>query len=120
MTLTERVAAHLPFLRRYSRAITGSQTSGDAFVAATLEALIADISIFPNASSDRVALYKLFARILKSASVEVPQIVSPYAWEKRAVANLASSPGPAIRYATSRRRFRLLPTCRLSRASTAS
>jgi len=95
MTLTERVAAHLPFLRRYSRAITGSQTSGDAFVVATLEALIADLSIFPKASSDRVALYKLFARILKSATVEMPQIVSPFAWEKRAMSNLSSVPTQA-------------------------
>lgn len=92
MTLTERVAAHLPFLRRYSRAITGSQTSGDAFVAATLEALIADLSVFPKASTDRVALYKLFVRILKSATVEVPQVVSPYAWEKKAAANLSTVP----------------------------
>ena len=95
MTLTERVAAHLPFLRRFSRAITGSQTSGDAFVAATLEALIADISIFPQASTDRVALYKLFLRILKSASIEMPESTSPYAWEKKAMANLSSLPTAA-------------------------
>ncbi|MDH6266415.1 DNA-directed RNA polymerase specialized sigma24 family protein [Rhizobium sp. SG_E_25_P2] len=95
MTLTERVAAHLPFLRRYSRAITGSQTSGDAFVVATLEALIADLSIFPEASSDRVAIYKLFVRILKSAQVDVPHAVSPFAWEKKAVANLSAVPTQA-------------------------
>jgi DNA-directed RNA polymerase specialized sigma24 family protein len=95
MTLTERVAAHLPFLRRYSRAITGSQTSGDAFVAATLEALIADLSIFPKASSDRVAIYKLFATILRSATVEVPQVISPFAWEKRAMSNLSTVPTQA-------------------------
>jgi DNA-directed RNA polymerase specialized sigma24 family protein/CheY-like chemotaxis protein len=95
MTLTERVAAHLPFLRRFSRAITGSQTSGDAFVAATLEALIADLSIFPKGSSDRVALYKLFMRILKSASIEVPPVLSPYAWEKKAMDNLSSLPTSA-------------------------
>ena len=65
MSLTARVAAHLPFLRRYSRAVTGSQTSGDAYVVATLEALIADIGIFPTASSDRVALYKLLVTIQK-------------------------------------------------------
>ena len=44
MSLTARVAVHLPYLRRYARAVTGSQTSGDAYVAAVLEALIADIS----------------------------------------------------------------------------
>lgn len=90
MSLTARVAAHLPYLRRYSRAVTGSQTSGDAYVAATLEALIADLSIFPTASSDRVALYKLLATILKSSAVEVPPAISPYAWEKKAMANLSA------------------------------
>ncbi|MFN7024976.1 MAG: response regulator, partial [Pseudorhizobium sp.] len=33
MSLTTRVASHLPYLRRYARAVTGSQTSGDAYVA---------------------------------------------------------------------------------------
>ena len=59
MTLASRIAPHLPYLRRFSRATTGSQTSGDAYVAATLEALIADTSIFPEGSDDRVSLYKL-------------------------------------------------------------
>ena len=56
MSLTARVASHLPYLRRYARAVTGSQTSGDAYVAAVLEALIADLSIFPETSGDRVSL----------------------------------------------------------------
>ena len=57
MSLSMRIAPHLPYLRRFARAATGSQTSGDAYVAATLEALIADVAIFPEASSDRIALY---------------------------------------------------------------
>ena len=92
MSLTARVAVHLPYLRRYARAVTGSQTSGDAYVAAVLEALIADISIFPHTGNDRVALYKLFVTIYDSTKVELPQITSPFAWEKRAAANLASVP----------------------------
>ncbi|CAN7501199.1 response regulator [Rhizobium sp. LjRoot254] len=92
MSLTARVAAHLPFLRRYSRAVTGSQTSGDAYVVATLEALIADISIFPAASSDRAALYKLLVTILRSSTVDVPAVSSHYAWEKKAMANLSAVP----------------------------
>jgi DNA-directed RNA polymerase specialized sigma24 family protein len=95
MSLSVRIAAHLPLLRRYARSVTGSQTSGDAYVAATLEALIADISIFPKASSDRVALYQLFATIFGSAEIEIPQVDSPFAWEKRAAANLASLPTKA-------------------------
>ena len=90
MTLSTRIAPHLPYLRRFSRAVTGSQTSGDAYVAATLEALIADVSLFPEASNDRIALYKLFSALFSSSAVNVPQPTSTYAWEKRAAANLAN------------------------------
>lgn len=90
MTLSVRIAPHLPYLRRFSRAATGSQTSGDAYVAATLEALIADVSIFPEASNDRIALYKLFSRLFSSAAVNIPSPASTFAWEQRAAANLAN------------------------------
>ena len=57
------VAEMLPLLRRYARALTGSQQSGDKLAAATLEALLLDRSIFQSASSERVALYTAFHRI---------------------------------------------------------
>ena len=87
-TLSMRIAPHLPYLRRFSRAVTGSQTSGDAFVAATLEALIADLSIFPKSGDDRVALYRLFSQLFDSLSVPVENHETPFGWEKRAAANL--------------------------------
>ena len=90
MTLSSRIAPHLPFLRRFARAVSGSQTSGDALVAAMLEAVIADVSIFPEASSDRIALYKLFAKLFTTIAVKVPQETPASAWEQRASANLAS------------------------------
>jgi DNA-directed RNA polymerase specialized sigma24 family protein len=90
MTLSTRIAPHLPYLRRFSRAVTGSQTSGDAYVAATLEALIADISIFPDASNDRVALYKLFSALFSSSAIQVPEPNPALPWESRAAANLAA------------------------------
>ena len=90
MSLSTRIAPHLPYLRRFSRAVTGSQTSGDAYVAATLEALIADISLFPEASSDRISLYKLFSALFSSSAVTVPEPSSSFAWEQRAAANLAN------------------------------
>lgn len=34
--LAETVGASLPYLRRYARALTGSQQTGDSFAAATL------------------------------------------------------------------------------------
>jgi CheY-like chemotaxis protein len=90
MTLASRIAPHLPYLRRFSRAVTGSQTSGDAYVAATLEALIADTSIFPDTGNDRVSLYKLFSTLFSSSAVRVPEPTSSFAWEKRAARNLAN------------------------------
>ncbi|RYE52644.1 MAG: response regulator, partial [Rhizobiaceae bacterium] len=75
MSLSTRIAPHLPYLRRFARAVTGSQTSGDAYVAAALEALIADLSIFPEATSDRIALYKLFSTMFSSSAVKVPDPV---------------------------------------------
>jgi CheY-like chemotaxis protein len=59
-------------LRRYARALTGSQASGDAYVAATLEALIADPSVIKEDSGSRVALYRLFTRIWNSISLNGP------------------------------------------------
>ena len=63
------VAQYLPFLRRYARALTGNQASGDAYVAATLEALIADRGVIEDPRGPRVALYRLFTKIWNSVSV---------------------------------------------------
>ena len=42
MAISDKIGAHLPYLRRYARALTGSQASGDTYVRATLEAALAD------------------------------------------------------------------------------
>lgn len=63
MSLSTRIANHLPYLRRFARSVTGSQEIGDDYVAAMLEALIADIAIFPKTSSERISVYKLFCRV---------------------------------------------------------
>jgi DNA-directed RNA polymerase specialized sigma24 family protein len=60
MSLKERIAAHLPFLRRYARALTGAQSSGDAYVRAVLEALVAGEAHLNDGLAPRVALYRLF------------------------------------------------------------
>jgi DNA-directed RNA polymerase specialized sigma24 family protein/CheY-like chemotaxis protein len=66
---SQAVAQHLPYLRRYARALTGSQSSGDAYVQATLEALIADPGILENSTSTRVGLYRLFNKIWDSVGL---------------------------------------------------
>ena len=59
MSLVEQLGPHLPYLRRYARALTGTQKSGDSYVKAALQALAAgeaELEQLP----PRVALYKLF------------------------------------------------------------
>ena len=69
MSVSERVAPHLPYLRRFARAVTGSQTSGDAYVVSTLEALLADPSVYADNLPPRVALYRAFLKILNSVEL---------------------------------------------------
>lgn len=57
MTLGRDLAPHLPFLRRYARALTGSQREGDDFVRRTLEAIVADPDGFPRDVDPRLGLY---------------------------------------------------------------
>lgn len=71
MSLVREIAPHLPLLRRYARALTGAQASGDAFVAASLEAIVANPGEFPTALEPRAGLYKVFHRIWESANIEV-------------------------------------------------
>ncbi len=68
MTITESLAPHLPYLRRYARALTGSQQSGDAYVRAALTALLAGKTDLSNDLPPRVALYQLFHAIWASSS----------------------------------------------------
>ena len=70
MSLGQELAPHLPFLRRYARALTGSQTHGDAFVRATLEAIVAAPDSFPRDVEPRLGLYKTFHAIWSTANVE--------------------------------------------------
>ena len=69
MLKSQAVAQYLPFLRRYARALTGHQTSGDAYVSATLEALIGDPAILDESGGPRVALYKLFTKLWNSLPI---------------------------------------------------
>ena len=76
MSTSQSVAQHLPYLRRYARALTGSQASGDAYVAATLEALIQDPKVIDSNASTRIGLYSLFTKIWNSVGVN-GQATSP-------------------------------------------
>ena len=67
MTRTEALVPHIPHLRRYARALTGSQASGDNYVRATLSALATGASELPDHLSPKIALYRVFHAIWTSA-----------------------------------------------------
>ncbi|BAT59822.1 putative transcriptional regulatory protein pdtaR [Variibacter gotjawalensis] len=69
MSTAQAVAQHLPFLRRYARALTGNQSSGDAYVTTALEALVEDPSALSGPDGARVALYRIFTKIWNSLDV---------------------------------------------------
>jgi DNA-directed RNA polymerase specialized sigma24 family protein/CheY-like chemotaxis protein len=70
MPLGEQVANNLPYLRRYARALTGSQSTGDAFVRQTLEAALADDELKASLAEGRVPLYRAFNKVWSSAYLE--------------------------------------------------
>ena len=69
MSDSKMVAQYVPLLRRYARALTGSQGAGDAYVGASLEAMVADPSVMEDERGPRVALYRLFTKIWNSIAI---------------------------------------------------
>ena len=69
MAISEQIAPHLPYLRRYARALTGRQSSGDAYVVELLEALIADPAIIRRDLHPRLALYATFTKLWGSVGL---------------------------------------------------
>ena len=62
-SLADMVAPQLPYLRRFARALMGSQERGDAYVVAMLEALVADNRLFDRSIAPRTASYKAFVKV---------------------------------------------------------
>ncbi|WP_428628456.1 response regulator [Sphingopyxis sp.] len=70
MPLGEELRGHLPYLRRYARALTGSQQHGDNFVHTTLEVIVAAPDEFSEGNGTRIDLYRHFHRIWESAYID--------------------------------------------------
>ena len=71
MSISQAIAPHLPYLRRFARALAGTQAAGDAYVAATLEVLIEDPSLFDTKLDPRVALFRTFTGLWNSVGVNL-------------------------------------------------
>ncbi|HEY9234266.1 MULTISPECIES: anti-anti sigma factor/receiver protein PhyR [Phenylobacterium] len=71
MSLLARLAPHLPYVRRYARALTGDQTTGDHYVRVALEALAAGERQLEANLTPRVALYHIFHAIWLSSGAQL-------------------------------------------------
>jgi len=93
MKLSEKIAPHLPYLRRFARALTGSQQSGDAYVAALLESIIAEPQAVMQAADVRQTLYQSLCSIWGSISVNGEAAAPREGWEATVQDRLGRIPG---------------------------
>jgi CheY-like chemotaxis protein len=77
MPVSESIAPYIPSLRRFARALSGTQESGDAYVVALLEALVQDPSMFPTDMDAKIALYRTFLKIWNSIGVNAFSRIGP-------------------------------------------
>ncbi len=61
--LSEQLLATLPFLRRYARALTGSQNQGDQWVRLCVEVLLQQPELMQDSASSKVDIFALFHRL---------------------------------------------------------
>ncbi len=95
MSLATSIAPHLPYLRRFSRSLTGTQQGGDAYVAALLEAIIAEPEQLPADGDIRISLYRMYCRMWESVSLNLKPIPSTSAdpkWAATAQRRLSTIP----------------------------
>ena len=88
-----------PFLRRFARALSGTQRAGDAYVVATLEAIVADPGCLDPAVDPKIALYKLLLREWRSVPVNMQAEAPLPSDESPAAKNVAAiTPEPRIAF----------------------
>ncbi|MFK7838303.1 MAG: response regulator [Sulfitobacter sp.] len=69
-SISDQIGANIPYLRRFARAMTGAQQSGDTFAAAALEAVLADRSVLEGYSV-KTGLFKVLYGIWASAGAPI-------------------------------------------------
>ena len=70
--LSREIIRHIPFLRRYARALTGTQKQGDHYVKASLGSLLEDPAKLAANISLRLQLFKFFHDSFQSAAGAAP------------------------------------------------
>ena len=69
MSLSASIAPHLPHLRRFARALTGSQASGDAHAVAALEAIAGGVEFPADRHAAKRHLFSVFLAIWSASPV---------------------------------------------------
>ena len=88
--LSDIIGDELPYLRRYARALTGSQNTGDNYAAATLEAILQEPAIFERSMAPKVALFRAFHMIWSTAGAPTADTEDPASrMESRALDHMA-------------------------------
>lgn len=70
LSISDQLGKFIPYLRRYARALTGSQNSGDAFAAAALEAILTDRSVL-DGTDVKTGLFRVLYGIWASAGAPI-------------------------------------------------
>jgi CheY-like chemotaxis protein len=76
MSISQEVGRYIPYLRRFSRALTGSREGGDAYALAALETLVADQNekssktrLLRPGDNTKIVLYRLLLDIWAAAPI---------------------------------------------------
>jgi len=70
MSVSQAISSHIPYLRRFARALSGSQARGDAHVLSTLEAIVSDPSAIELGAQVRTSLYRVFLKVWGAAPMD--------------------------------------------------
>jgi DNA-directed RNA polymerase specialized sigma24 family protein len=88
MSVSQAIAPHLPYLRRFARALTGNQRIGDIYVQAALEAIVDEPHRVDIGGDVRVQLYRLLLEVWRSVPIDAQIDASISQPEKGALRNL--------------------------------
>jgi len=97
MDLASRIAPHLPYLRRFARALTGDQRLGDAQVANLLGAIIKSPDLYRAEADPRAEIYRLLCSMWENFD-DIPK-QNGDSWEATASRRLeAITPLPRLSF----------------------
>lgn len=92
-TPAARILPYLPYLRRYARALTGSQDRGDEYVRACVEAILAEPELIPVGENVRLQLFASFHAVWTVLGADLAEAEA--AADHAGDAGLADFPGSA-------------------------